>query len=85
MKSPPPPFHGVVTLGYVAYHALARMANLRKSCVIQLYAGQSSDVQSISPEVMPSFREEIDRGVVVDNLWQGLLRKLDRLDPSYKE
>jgi len=77
--------HGVVTLGYVAYHALARMANLRKSCVIQLYAGQSADVRPISPEVMPSFREEIDRGVVVDNLWQGLLRKLDRLDPSYKE
>lgn len=77
--------HGAVTLGFIPYLALVRMANLRKSCAIQLYAGQSADVRRIAPEVIPSFREEIEAGVVADNFWNGLLRKLDRIDPSYKD
>lgn len=77
--------HGALALGPIAYAALARMANLRKSCVIQLHAGHAANVRPISPEVMPQFRKEIEVGVTVDNLWGGLLRRLDRLDPSYKD
>lgn len=77
--------HGMVTLGPVPYAALARMANLRKCCVMQLQAGQAADLRPIEPTIVAGFVEEIRRGIVVDDLWGGLLRKLDRLDPTYKD
>lgn len=77
--------HGAVAVGPTPYIALARMANLRKSCMIQLHAGHSRDVRQIAPEVVPVFRREIESGVTVDNFWGGLLRRLDRQDPSYKQ
>jgi ribulose-5-phosphate 4-epimerase/fuculose-1-phosphate aldolase len=77
--------HGAVVLGKTAYQIIAMVSNLRKAAMIQLLAGQSADLEAISPAVMPMFEEELRNGVAVDNLWNGLIRKLDRLDPSYKD
>lgn len=77
--------HGMVTVGEFAVMAFGRMENLRNACKIQLLAGQGRDLIEVAPEVRPAFVEELRRGVVVDNLWPALLRKLDRIDPGYKE
>jgi ribulose-5-phosphate 4-epimerase/fuculose-1-phosphate aldolase len=77
--------HGAVILGKTAYQTIAIVSNLRKAAMIQLLAGQSADLKAISPAILPMFEEELRNGVAVDNLWHGLIRKLDRLDPSYKD
>lgn len=77
--------HGMVTIGALAPMAFGRMENLRTACEIQLLAGQDRDLISVGEDVRPVFAEELRKGVVVDNLWPALLRKLDRLDPSYAD
>lgn len=77
--------HGLVCLGRSAYEVIAKTANLRSACRIQLLAGQAEHLKPIAPSVLPVFAEELRRGVAVDNLWPGLLRKLDRIDPSYRQ
>jgi hypothetical protein len=75
----------MVTVGEVAATAFGRMDNLRNACMIQLLAGHDRDLISVAEEIRPAFAAEIRRGVVMDNLWPALLRRLDRLDPSYKD
>ena len=77
--------HGLLTIGRTAYEALSRMAQLSKACHVQLLAGRSGDLIHISGEVMKTMIADATRPGVNDNPWPGLLRKLDRLDPSYKE
>lgn len=77
--------HGLLTVGKTAYQAFQRMSSLRKACRVQLLAGMGQDLHFISEDVRPVFAEELRRGPAVDNLWSGLLRKLDRIDPSYKD
>lgn len=77
--------HGLVVLGGSAYEVMAVTANLRSACRIQLLAGQAADLRAIAPEVLPAFARELRSGVAVDNLWPALLRKLDRIDPSYRD
>lgn len=77
--------HGLVVVGRSAYEVLAKTSNIRKACLVQLLAGQASDVRPIDAGVLPAFEEELRRGVAVDNLWPALLRKLDRMDPSYRD
>lgn len=76
--------HGLLTVGGTAVQALTRMASLRKACFVQLLAGQSRDLRLIDDRVIPLFAAEIAAGPAVDNPWPGLLRRLDRLDSSYK-
>lgn len=77
--------HGLLTVGQTAWQAFYRMASLRKACRVQLLAGMQGDLRFIDPDVQPVFAEELRRGPAVDNPWPGLLRKLDRLDPAYKD
>jgi ribulose-5-phosphate 4-epimerase/fuculose-1-phosphate aldolase len=77
--------HGCVTLGKSAWQAVSRMYRLRYACEVQLLAGRGADLIHLSPEVIESFRTEIQLGTAVGNPWPGLLRKLDRMDPTYKD
>lgn len=82
--------HGLVTLGYQASHAFLRHYNVRKACRIQMMA-QSSNSGSLihlPPSMIESFRAELQRlaqGVGTSDPWEGLLRKLVKLDPSFME
>ncbi len=77
--------HGLLAVGASAYQALYRMASLRKACRVQLLAGFEKDLFQLPGEIIEQMAEEIRRGPAVGNFWPGLLRKLDRIDPSYKE
>lgn len=76
--------HGLVSLGATAWQAVSRMNRLRYACEVQLMAGPGDQLIHLEPEIIESFREELRRGAAVGNPWPGLLRKLDRMDPSYK-
>jgi ribulose-5-phosphate 4-epimerase/fuculose-1-phosphate aldolase len=82
--------HGLLTVGETVADAFVNMYYLEASCQIQVRA------QSGGGELIPVPKEVLDRGYanVVANqrrnggqgrlVWPGLLRRLDRTDPSYR-
>lgn len=77
--------HGFVTLGQIPWQAVAGMYFLRYAAHTQLMAGRSEDLFHLSPAIINIFKEELKVGAAAGNPWAGLLRRLDRMDPSYKE
>lgn len=81
--------HGLLTVGRTAAEAFLGMFLLERACEIQIRA------QSGGSELAPIPREIIARvasqmsavtmGQGATLTWPGLLRKLDRIDPSYRE
>src|SRR5207245_9752415 len=82
--------HGLLPVGETAADAFVAMDYLEPSCALQVRA------QSGGGELIPAPKEVIEsayaqvvaatgrrgsRGLLV---WPGLLRRLDRLDPSYR-
>jgi ribulose-5-phosphate 4-epimerase/fuculose-1-phosphate aldolase len=80
--------HGLLTVGETAAEAFVAMYYLEASCAIQV-RGQSG-----GGELIPVGKEIIDtayaqyqsrpRGARADLVWPGLLRRLNRIDPSYQ-
>jgi ribulose-5-phosphate 4-epimerase/fuculose-1-phosphate aldolase len=81
--------HGLLTAGRSVAEAFQRMYNFETTCAIQVRA------QAGGGELVPVQQGIIDTAMdqarqVTNNLgphllvWPGLLRRLDRLDPSYK-
>lgn len=77
--------HGIVTLGQTAWQAVSRMNRLRYACEVQVLAGKGDDLIHIAPEIIDSIRTELRVGPAVGNPWPGLLRRLDRIDPSFRD
>jgi ribulose-5-phosphate 4-epimerase/fuculose-1-phosphate aldolase len=77
--------HGFVTLGRVAFEAVARTYLVRTACQAQLLAGKGADLRQLEPKIVAGFKHEIERSYAYPSIWPALLRKLDRVDPSYKE
>lgn len=82
--------HGLVTLGYLARQAFLRHYNLRKACRIQVLASsaQHRELIKFPPSLVESFQMELLRlaqGEGNTDPWDGLLRKLARLDPEFME
>jgi len=82
--------HGLLTVGQEVADAWVRMYYLESSCAIQV-RGQSGggELISIPKEVMDAGyaaanTEQARRGGQGKLVWPGLLRRLDRRDPSYK-
>jgi hypothetical protein len=65
------------------------MYNLQRSCQIQLLAqAGGSELVSISKPVLAGIAEQakvVTKGMGGGLVWPGLLRKLDRIDPSYRD
>lgn len=80
--------HGLLSVGESVADAFQVMYYLNKACEIQLAAGQMSNLTSVSAiadslvqHVSEQFKKvESERHVV----WDAWLRKLDRIDPSYR-
>jgi len=81
--------HGLLTIGSNAAEAFLAMYNLERSCEIQLMAeaGGAELVQISKPilEGIAAQAKAATKGLGADLVWPGLLRKLDRLDPSYRD
>jgi ribulose-5-phosphate 4-epimerase/fuculose-1-phosphate aldolase len=82
--------HGLLTVGETAAEAFVSMYYLETSCAIQVRAQSGGGelipvpkevIESAYGQVMAGGRPGQGRGALV---WPGLLRRLDRLDPSYR-
>ena len=80
--------HGLLTVGPTVADAFLSMYILERSCRIQILAqsGRSELVGIPAPilQGIKAQREVVMRGLGGKLAWPGLLRKLDRLDPSYQ-
>ena len=81
--------HGLLTCGRTVPEAFLFIYALQRACETQL-AAQSSGVPLIRvPQlIVDGFRaqaEQVLNNIGADIAWPGVLRKLDRLDPSYRQ
>jgi ribulose-5-phosphate 4-epimerase/fuculose-1-phosphate aldolase len=81
--------HGLLTLGKTAAEAFLYMFLLERACEIQLLAQSGGgELSPIPPEIISRVASQMDAVTVGQGAaltWPGLLRKLDRIDPSYRE
>jgi ribulose-5-phosphate 4-epimerase/fuculose-1-phosphate aldolase len=79
--------HGTLTVGRTIAEAYVVMATLIKACEIQIAALSSPHLHLPSNAVVNRAANELhDAGAEEGALeWLALLRKLDRIDPSYKQ
>jgi ribulose-5-phosphate 4-epimerase/fuculose-1-phosphate aldolase len=81
--------HGLLTLGRSAAEAFLGMFILERACKIQILAQAGGSELVRIPELIlervDSQMKVVTVGQGAELTWPGLLRKLDRLDPSYRE
>ncbi|HEY3038239.1 MAG TPA: class II aldolase/adducin family protein [Pyrinomonadaceae bacterium] len=81
--------HGLLTIGKTAAEAFLSMYILERACRIQILAqsGRSTLLQVSEPilENVATQLSAVTVGLGAQLAWPGLLRKLDRIDPSYRE
>jgi ribulose-5-phosphate 4-epimerase/fuculose-1-phosphate aldolase len=82
--------HGLLTVGETASEAFVAMYYLETSCAIQVRARSGGgELIHVPKEIVESAYAQIQtsgrpRGRRGDLIWPGLLRRLERLDPSYR-
>lgn len=76
--------HGAMIVGPTAWTALFLLSALYKSCRVQLLAGPTANLISLGEDILEEMQAEIRKGPVLGNSWLSLLRRLDRIDPSYR-
>ncbi|TDN63520.1 class II aldolase/adducin family protein [Paraburkholderia sp. BL10I2N1] len=80
--------HGTLTTGRTVAEAWVLMATLIKACEIQLHAQSGGgDLELPSEAVAERTAEQLRDGGAVEGVmeWPALLRKLDRIDRSYRD
>jgi len=81
--------HGLLTVGHDIASAFLNMFILQRACEIQLLAQSGgSDVMPINPQILAGIQAQSE--IVMKNsgagiAWQGLVRKMDRLDPGFRD
>jgi ribulose-5-phosphate 4-epimerase/fuculose-1-phosphate aldolase len=82
--------HGLLTVGETVADAFLRMYYLETSCAIQVRAqAGGTELIHVSKEILETAYGAMARGGGAGStasrlVWPGLLRRLDRTDPSYK-
>jgi ribulose-5-phosphate 4-epimerase/fuculose-1-phosphate aldolase len=81
--------HGLLTVGATIADAFLYMFNLQRACEIQI-AAQSSGAELITVDarIVAGVRANlvaVTRGLGGALAWPALLRKLDRIDPSFRQ
>jgi ribulose-5-phosphate 4-epimerase/fuculose-1-phosphate aldolase len=81
--------HGLLTVGRTAAEAFLAMFLLERACKIQILAQSGRGELVTVPETILRSAESQVKAVTMGQgaalTWPGLLRKLDRIDPSYRE
>jgi ribulose-5-phosphate 4-epimerase/fuculose-1-phosphate aldolase len=81
--------HGLLTVGRTAAEAFLAMFLLERACKIQILAqAGGGELVRIADPIVRLVESQVNAVTVGQGAaltWPGLLRKLDRLDPSYKE
>jgi ribulose-5-phosphate 4-epimerase/fuculose-1-phosphate aldolase len=73
--------HGLLTVGETVADAFVAMYYLEASCAIQVRAQAGGELIPVPKEVL---EQAVSRTRQGPRVWPGLLRRLDRQDPSYK-
>jgi len=81
--------HGLLTVGATIADAFLQMFNLQRACEIQI-AAQASGAELVSVDVrivagVKANLVAVTRGMGGALAWPALLRKLDRVDPSFRQ
>ncbi len=81
--------HGLLTVGASIPDAFLMMYALETACQVQMMAQSSgAELIQVPQPVVDGIMgqvEAVTKGMGGDLVWPGLLRKLDRRDPSYRE
>jgi ribulose-5-phosphate 4-epimerase/fuculose-1-phosphate aldolase len=81
--------HGLLTVGLTVGEAFLSMFVLERACRIQILAQSgSSELFKISDPILDRVSMQlkvVTLGQGAELAWPGLLRKLDRIDPSYRD
>jgi ribulose-5-phosphate 4-epimerase/fuculose-1-phosphate aldolase len=79
--------HGTLTIGRTVAEAHVLMATLIKACEIQIQALTGGEVISPTPQVADRAAEQLEDGGAIEGVleWPALLRKLDKIDRSYRD
>ena len=81
--------HGLLTLGKTAAEAFLSMYILESACRIQILAQSGGTALRLVPgPIVDGVAAQLDAVTVGQGAqlaWPGLLRKLDRIDPSYRD
>ena len=81
--------HGLLTVGNTTADAFLMMYNLQRSCEIQIHAqAGGGELIYIPGPILEGIGEQAKaatKGLGGLLVWPGLLRKLDRLDPSFRD
>ena len=78
--------HGLLTVGPAIADTFLAMFNLQRACEIQIRA-QGAAMTEVDPRIVAGVKanvEKVTKGLGGQIAWPALLRKLDRLDTSYK-
>lgn len=80
--------HGLLAIGSTVADAFLAMFTLQRACEIQVLAqGNGAELVSIPQSVLdtvPGYVKAVMRGAGSALTWPALLRKMDRVDPGYK-
>ena len=82
--------HGLLTVGRTIPEAFIWLYRLERACQVQLDAMAAGRLHLIDPEVVAHSNRETDRFLeseagVGELEFQALMRRLDRIDPSYRD
>lgn len=81
--------HGLLTVGRTVAEAFLSMFILERACKIQILAQSGgSELLSVPDPILERVSSQLNVVTVGQGselAWPGLLRKLDRIDPSYRE
>ena len=79
--------HGLLTVGPTVAEAFLAMYTFESACAIQISAQAGGELVRVNPmimETMPQVIKMVTAGQGALIAWPALLRKLDRIDPSYR-
>jgi len=81
--------HGLLTVGATIADAFLQMFNLQRACEIQIAAQASgAELVSVDARIVAGVKANlvaVTRGMGGALAWPALLRKLDRVDPSFRQ
>jgi ribulose-5-phosphate 4-epimerase/fuculose-1-phosphate aldolase len=81
--------HGLLTVGQNPAEAFLAMYNLQRACEIQVHAqAGGAALTRIPAPILAGIGRQVavvTKGMGAGIAWPGLLRRLDRIDPSYRD
>jgi ribulose-5-phosphate 4-epimerase/fuculose-1-phosphate aldolase len=80
--------HGLLTVGASVADAFLFMFNLQRACEIQVLAQSGGSLVAVDPRIVGGVKANVaavTKGMGGGLAWPGLLRRLDRIDRSYRD